>query len=93
METRGEVYKWHREKPAELLILFLFVFSATGCSVLTNSMASSDLIQIIIPPESLPCVTDGSLTDGSKISLYPKGQPVTMSALHQVSCRMMISMF
>ncbi len=55
-------------------------------------MASSDLIQMIIPPESLPCVTDVSLTDGNIISLYPEGQTVNTSPLHQVSCKMMTSM-
>ncbi len=55
-------------------------------------MARSDLVQIIIPPESLPCVTDVSLTDGNIISLYPEGQPVNTSPLHQVPCRIMTSM-
>lgn len=60
-------------------------------SLLTNSMDSSDLDQIIIPPESLPCVVDLSLTEDNMISLYPEGQPVDSSPLHQVSCKIMIS--
>ncbi len=61
------------------------------CPHLTNSMASSDLVQIIIPPESLPCVVDVSLTEDNIISLYPEGQPVDSSPLHQVSCKIMTS--
>ncbi len=61
------------------------------CPLLTNSMASSDLVQIIIPPKYLPCVVDVSLTEDNIIYLYPEGQPVDSSPLHQVSCKIMTS--
>ena len=51
------------------------------------------MYQINIPPESLPWLTLLSLVDGKMISLYPKGQPVGMSPLFQVSCKTMISEF
>ncbi len=45
-----------------------------------------------MPPESLPCVTPGSLIDGMMSSLSSLGQPVGPSLLH-VSCRMIMSEF
>ncbi len=70
---------------------FLIFSHRWYCSLLTNSMDRSDLVQIIIPPESLPCVVDLSLTEDNIVSLYPEGQPVDSSPLHQVSCKIMTS--
>ncbi len=91
-DSRG-VYMAQRKTGWDADIIPFCIFSHRWYwSLLTNSMASSDLIHMIIPPESLPCVTDVSLTDGNIISLYPEGQLVNTSPLHQVSCKMMTSM-